>query len=101
MEIAIKERLTADRLTSKINQRVKYRYSKTAVTARMNICFNPTTFNSALIAKGLDNTSDCPFQKPILLAEYGLIPLAITKFTDQSKVAHNANKTPFVWLFIF
>jgi hypothetical protein len=28
MEIAIKERLTADRLTGEINQRCKYRYSK-------------------------------------------------------------------------
>jgi hypothetical protein len=35
MEIAIKERLTADVLTSKINQRVKYCDSKNAVTARM------------------------------------------------------------------
>ena len=29
------------------------------------------------------------------------MPLAITKFTDQSRVAHNANKTPFVWLFMY
>jgi len=29
------------------------------------------------------------------------MPLAITKFTDQSKVAQDADKIPFVWLFIF
>jgi hypothetical protein len=43
--------------------------------------------------------SNCPSQKPIQLAEYGLYS-AITIFTDQSKVAVNA-RTPFVWFFIF
>jgi hypothetical protein len=60
-----------------------------------------TISNSALNGKGPNHTSDCPLQKLNPQVDMTFIPLAITKFTDQSRVAHSANKTPFVWLFMY
>jgi hypothetical protein len=51
------------------------------------------------MAKGLEHML-LSIQKPFLQVDVAFIPVAITKFTDQSKVAHNANKIPF-FLVIF
>jgi hypothetical protein len=54
MEIAIKERLTADVLTSEINQRCKYRYSKYCRDGKeANMLFLLRFLKVLFMAKGL------------------------------------------------
>jgi hypothetical protein len=85
-------------LTGEINQRCKYRYSKycrDGKEANM-LLYYITILKSALYGKGLEQHMLLSISKSHSYRwNVAFIPVAITKFTDQSKVAHNANKTPF------
>jgi hypothetical protein len=82
-------------LTGEINQRCKYRYSKycrDGKEANM-LLYYITILKSALYGKRARTTHAIVHLKSHSYRwNVAFIPVAITKFTDQSKVAHNAIK---------
>jgi hypothetical protein len=82
-------------LTGEINQRCKYRYSKYCRDGKEEYLLYYLILKSALMAKGLEQHMLLSISKSHSYRwNVAFIPVAITKF-NQSKVAHNANKTPF------
>jgi hypothetical protein len=80
-------------LTGEINQRCKYRYSKYCRDGKeANMLYYITILK--VLFMGLEQHMLLSISSHSYRWNVAFIPVAITKFTDQS-VAHNANKTPF------